>query len=405
MTKIKQSWNNKAKTLLMNGKPVGNNENLAEILRRENIQVFHNDMNQRIEIRSLDPNHEINELDGLNSLNNKITFITNRAIEYQYPVSRVRDNLFLLAENYHPVITWINGQDWDGTYRFDQLFNALNVQGNDLEVDLAMKQFRVWCNRAVKGAFTKDGYPSEYVLCLKGDQGAGKTRFIRSLAPSEFIKTGIQLDPKNKDSILTANSAWIIELGEFDAITRKNDHAVLKAYLSQDHDYVRKPYAVVEDKIPRRTIFAATVNSGNFLMDETGNRRYFILEIGETNPNHGIDMQQFWAEIYFTMHANELFWLDKKDSEFQQSVNEKFRQIDPIEEMIFKAIADQTMPNEISNNDALEHIGIEKPHSGQSRIANNSFLKAGWEKVSQGSNRYVWKNPKPYKLNDPYYFN
>ena len=59
----------------------------------------------------------------------------------------------------------------------------------------------------------------EGVLVFYGTQSAGKSSWVRWLVGENksFQKGGLTLDLTNKDSIVTATSCWIGELGELDA--------------------------------------------------------------------------------------------------------------------------------------------------------------------------------------------
>ena len=190
-----------------------------------------------------------------------------------------------------------------------------------------------WCLSGCRAIISQEGFVSENVLILKGDQGAGKTKWLTNLAPKDCVKTGIQLNPSNKDSVLEATSVWIAELGEFDGTTSKSDTASLKAFLSKRIDYVRRPYGVAEEMIPRKSIFCASVNSDTFLVDDTGNRRYWTLEIGEANEKHGIDMQQLWRQVMETAILDKEeypHWLTKEEAKIQDNESNKFRDLPPL---------------------------------------------------------------------------
>ena len=55
--------------------------------------------------------------------------------------------------------------------------------------------------------------------------------------------------------------------------------AKLKAFITESSDEFRRPYAMKPMVYPRRTSFYATVNNGDFLKDDTGNRRYWVIPV------------------------------------------------------------------------------------------------------------------------------
>ena len=85
---------------------------------------------------------------------------------------------------------------------------------------------------------------------------SGLRKFVE-LVP--ILQSGLRTTVKIDLNGATLTIASGDELGEFDGMTRKVDHANLKAFLSKTDDYLRRPYAVVEERIPRKSVFGATV--------------------------------------------------------------------------------------------------------------------------------------------------
>jgi putative DNA primase/helicase len=302
------------------------------------------------------------------------------------------------ASKYHPAREWVDEYRWDGEDRDEALLESLNVK---TDKELAREYLRVWSIQTARCLVGDKGFTAELVLILKGDQDAGKTRWIKSLAPEEFIKTGLQIDPKNKDSVLEANSTWINELGEFDGMTRKVDHALLKAYLSKSYDDIRRPYAHTEDRIPRKTSFCASVNNDSFLVDDTGNRRYLVIETGDIiDSDHGIDMQQYWAYyIHLARTVATKHWLEDDIKKLQRKQAEKFRQLDPICES-FLMKQDELWKEEYFTKELItETTGIENPNQHQCKVLKQFLIRElSWKQRPIGQGRYLWQNPN-YKLN------
>ena len=143
------------------------------------------------------------------------------------------------------------------------------------------------------------GFRGRGVLTFQGPQGIGKTSWVASLVPDPVlrdmvIKLDHHLDPNNKDSILGAISHWIVEIGELDSSFKK-DVARLKGVLTSDSDKVRRPYARTESEYPRRTVFFATVNDNNFLVDSTGNTRWWTIPLASIKYQHGFAV---FAAVY-----------------------------------------------------------------------------------------------------------
>lgn len=228
-------------------------------------------------------------------------------------------HLSILAQSYHPVQQWMTSKPWDGKDRSTQLFETIELD-ESMDAGLARLLFDRWmisCARAVmpervgERKFTPQG-----VLVFQGPQGIGKTEWIKALAPpgSDWILYGRTVDPHERDDVQQATSVWLVELGELDATYRKTDVAALKAFVTQDTDTYRSAYARREERVPRRTVMAASVNPRNFLPDDTGNRRWWTIACKSLNWQHGIDMQQFWAEVYALTQDGAQWWLSPDEA-------------------------------------------------------------------------------------------
>ena len=138
-------------------------------------------------------------------------------------------------------------------------------------------------------------------MVLVGEQAIGKTSLVRKLGISnKLCKTGLSLDCKNKDSVITAVSCFIGELGELES-TFKSDIQALKAFFTQEFDTFRKPYGRSYEKVTRHSTYIATCNSKEFLIDETGNRRYWTIDCEQRfdlEKLQKFDEIQLWLQVY-----------------------------------------------------------------------------------------------------------
>lgn len=250
----------------------------------------------------------------------------------------VADHLRILAREHHPVAEWIASRPWDGTDRVSALMATIDL-APDADRSLAWTLVHRWlvsCCRAVmlprpgESRFTPQG-----VLVFQGPQGVGKTEWIKRLAPpdADWIATGVVIDPHSRDSVQQATSYWIAELGELDATYRKADIAALKAFVTQASDTYRAAYARREEHTPRRTVLAASVNPRYFLVDDTGNRRWWTVPVTSLRWDHAIDVQQMWAQVMVTAQAAEAcWWLTPDESKALAESNASHEVGDPIAE-------------------------------------------------------------------------
>ena len=245
-------------------------------------------------------------------------------------------HLLTLAQAYHPVLDWIRSRPWDGEDRLPALCATVQLRDN-CDPDFAgvlMMRWLTSCAVAVlppvpgRARFTPQG-----VLVFQGPQGIGKTEWLKALAPpdKDWIATGRVLDPHNRDSVQQLTSNWICELGELDATYRKSDISALKAFVTQDIDIYRSAYARREERVPRRTVLAASVNPQYFLVDDTGNRRWWTLPVARLDWQHGIDTQQVWAQVVHNVEtAAAPWWLTPDESLQLAALNGNHEIGDPI---------------------------------------------------------------------------
>lgn len=244
-------------------------------------------------------------------------------------------HLLVLADSYHPVRDWIESRAWDGVDRFEDFFGTLTLEDGSKKTlaRMLMKRWMVSAVRAVmpdkagERKFTPQG-----VLTFQGPQGIGKTEWFKSLAPqgTDWICTGRVVDPHNRDSIQQVTSFWLSELGELDATFKKADVVAMKAFITQSEDVYRSAYARQAEKIPRRTMMAASVNPKMFLVDETGNRRWWVISVRALKWNHGIEMQQLWAQVADMVKSGESWWLSQDEMAMLNTSNMDHEIVEPI---------------------------------------------------------------------------
>ncbi|MBE7004704.1 MAG: virulence-associated E family protein [Ruminococcaceae bacterium] len=256
----------------------------------------------------------------------------------------VRDYLVVIADEnrYNPVLDMMHMTRWDGTQRFRELMEIVNIDPESFHALL----FRKWLIQSVAMAHNTPEHiePGEGVLTLQGEQGAGKTAILRKLAVKpDWMSEGVSLDMRNKDDLIRAVSAWITELGEVDSTLRR-EQTSLKAFITQTVDKIRMPYAAEQAHNPRRTSFGATVNPQAFLKDDTGDRRFWVIPIAHVDLDRLFDLTedwfiQLWAEVYIWWQLNPKgFRLSPEERLHLNEINSAYREDLPWEDEIRAAL-------------------------------------------------------------------
>ena len=305
-------------------------ENLDILLKRKNIKIKYNKLKKDIEFIS-------NSIDA--------TLGNNAIIESIYSIC-IKNNLMLTKDglvgainriarenSYNPVSEYLEKcyKEWDKKRgRVITLCNTVTVEktyNESLRNLLIIK----WLVNTVMIAFNEGETNTEGVLVFQGKQGIYKTRWINSIMPKkEWLKTGMDIDPDNKDKVHQATSYWITELGELDA-TMKKDQAKLKAFFTEKQDLYRKPYERLAESYPRLTSFYSTVNVEQFLKDDTGNRRYWVIPVTELCVDHEIELDQLWGEVMYIWKTGEMTnYLNQEQIKIINDANSVFEQKDDV---------------------------------------------------------------------------
>ena len=273
-------------------------------------------------------------LESLSSFDAVLTRVRGFCLERGLQISKADlcDNIGLIAEEnkYSPVAEYL--QDcmyvWDGQSRIEQLFNCF-VLDDSVPQDrgLLLSLFRKWLLSTVIMAFNDGTKSAQGVLVLKGPQGIGKTRWLHYLLPDpSWGKAGVSLDPTQKDDLLKALSYWLVELGEVRASIRQEKLDQLKAFITDSTDTLRVPYGRAVESRPRTTVFYGTVNGGELLKDDTGERRYWIISLRSICLDPTIDLRQLWGEVaHLAITANERYWLTGEEIAQLNRQNEQYK--------------------------------------------------------------------------------
>lgn len=273
---------------------------------------------------------------------------------------------------FNPVAEWINSAPWDGVDRLQAFYDSL-VEREDFPKKLKETLMYRWALSPVAAALMASGFRCRGVLTLQGAQGIGKTAWVSSLVPDPVLRSHVvllnhHLDGSNKDSITTAASHWIVEIGELDGSFKK-DIARLKGFLTADTDKVRRPYGRLDSEYPRRSVFCATVNDANFLVDSTGNSRWWTIPVTSINYAHGIDMQQLFAQLAVDFANGQPWWLNQAEESDLEQHNNMHRVVSAIRERILNEVDAEPAPGTslrpMTAIDLLLAIGVNFPTNPQ----------------------------------------
>ena len=368
------------------GKIMNTKENRRGVLLVNHIDVAYNTIKKRMDITI--PNTSfIKDLEE----DAAITEIEDRCIQLDVPHDRLRYDLKLLAREYNPVKEWIESRAWDKKPRLQKLLDTIDAEDNRLKEILMTK----WLLGCVAAACRDQGANLEGILVFVGKQALGKTRWMKTLAPDpEWLLEGATLNPSDKDSVKQCVSHWICELGELGSTFKRADIDQLKAFLTKSTDELRLPYDRSFSRYQRRTAFYGSVNEREFLVDSTGNRRFWVVRVNKIDYRHNLDMQQVWAEVKETLLDTGAHWfLESDERALLQDNNEMSRTQSAVEDLILQQVNFTSQLTEpVQMTQLLRDLGIANPRMPD-------FKEAARVLADRGMNPRYSNGRKIYDLN------
>jgi putative DNA primase/helicase len=352
-------------------------ENIEHLLNFYKIKIRYNMMTNYPEFYAEDRTYST-----VNEAHCYFVEIFGLCVLHGVPRSSLENYILYIADKnkYHPAREMIESKEWDKQTRIAEFINTIVAEDQELALTMIFK----WMVGCVALLYQENGLSLDGSLIFQGEQGIGKTSWLLNIVPNEYkhlVKSGLFVDPNNKDSVMNVTSCWIGEMAEMDIISRKSDVSSLKGFLTQSIDYYRVPFGKLIRPIPRRTAFFGSVNPQNFLADETGNRRYWVIKAKEINYDHKMDMQQVWAEIKHYYDKGENFRLTKEEMSLINKSNESFELIEPLEEKIkTKFNWDENPTSYKTCTEILELIGYERPTKSEANKLALILKKMGIQK-------------------------
>lgn len=188
-----------------------------------------------------------------NKIMNALSNVCNR-----YPINPVKEMLQECHER------------WDGGKHIENLLpNMLGAEKNNY-TSAVMRLFMVG---AIARIF-RPGCKFDYMLVLVGEQGGGKSSFLRFLALDDSWYNDNFSTLDSARSVENLRGMWIVELAELQATKRAKDVETIKSFITSRVDTYRAPYNRRTEQRPRMCVLAGTSNPVDFLTDKTGNRRF-----------------------------------------------------------------------------------------------------------------------------------
>ena len=179
-------------------------------------------------------------------------------------------------DDFHPVVDYLDALTWDGTPRLDGWMTTY------LQAD-CKDYTRAVGNLMLVAAVRRVRHPGckfDEMVVLESEQGKAKSSAVAILAVNDdWFSDDLPLNAEAKLVIERTQGRWIIEAGELAGMGKKGVET-LKAFLARRRDSSRMAYGRLTHDALRHFIVVGTTNDDRYLVDNTGNRRFWPVRVG-----------------------------------------------------------------------------------------------------------------------------
>jgi len=258
---------------------------------------------------------------------------------------------------------------------------------------------------AVRRAF-EPGTKHDTTCILSGDQGARKSSFW-SVLGGPFFSDSLG-DLSSKDDLLKLHRSWIMEWAELDHVTSRKHAGQIKSFLTTQSDLFRAPYGKAVEHTPRRGIIVGSTNrTEGFLVDDTGNRRFWVIPTTrhEAEPidtgTLAAERDAIWSAAVHAHRAGEPNYLPLDLSLQVNRENEAYQVSNPWREPIEAWLRSPANFHRVITSELLLTEAVQKPIGQQTRAdqmqVGSIMREVGWAKrraTVDGRLKWVFFQPR-----------
>ena len=282
---------------------------------------------------------------------------------------------------------------WNGNQVIESILSSLfKAPDDELSRWAGRYLFLGACQRTYQPGAKLDQIP-----VLIGEQGIGKSAFLKSMLPPEMpdlFSDGLRFDAFPEKQLEAVRGRVVVEVSEMAGRSRADIEA-MKAFVSrQDDGHVRRPYARHTEPQPRRFVMCGTTNVLTDLPnDPSGNRRFVPVVLGAAaisiEDYMGAIRETAWAEALHLYHLGETAQLPRELMPMQAARAEEHRDRDDLIEDGISAL-----PNtQLTLSEVVDLLPERLRTMSEHRIG-RALKNAGWsmERVrSDGKIKRLWQ--------------
>ncbi len=256
---------------------------------------------------------------------------------------RVRECVHLHAERHEidSAQQWLALQTWDGVPRVERFLERYWGVA-DSPYARSVSRY-IWT--VLPGRTLVPGVQADMVPVFIGAQGAGKTRGVKALAPTGEQYVELRLDMEDDKWSRALRGKMVGEIGELRGLASREAEEI-KAKVSRCVEEWTPKYVEHNTRYPRRLLLIGTTNQDAFLADETGERRWLPVVVGNVDVVAiERDRGQLWAEGAELFRAGGVDW--HAAEQLARNEHQHFRTADTWEEPVSRWADDYEFGDEL----------------------------------------------------------
>jgi len=305
--------------------------------------------------------------------------------------SQVHETIVAVSQKYkfHPIKDYLFGLEWDKTPRLDKwLTEVTGCDDNDYTSEVGRILILSMVARIMY-----PGCKMDTIVILESDkQGVGKSTLCSILATPEFFCETLG-EIGTKQTIENTLGHWLVELPEIDRYFNRYKSSEFKAFVSTSADTARLAYGRTAQKIQRQFVMIGTTNKTEYLIDQTGNRRYLPIKCGDEALFAlewlKLNRDQIFAEALARFRTGEKHWpslnLEKLGAAEQQKRALDDAWMEPIEQYLIEK-HDTTITDLCEKLFLLTALGIDNRIRGRVK---KCLIALKWKESTNGKRKWT----------------
>ncbi|MBV9826603.1 MAG: bifunctional DNA primase/polymerase [Alphaproteobacteria bacterium] len=357
-------------------------ENLRLALDRLEVSLRHDEFADRLLVRIGEGRED--PLDD--NLGNRLWFNVEESFGFSPSPEKfyafLRDTAW--QNRFHPVRDYLASLKWDGRKRLDTwLFEYGGIASRPDEAYVAYVRAvgRIMLVAAVRRVREPGAKFDEMLVLINEEQGTGKSSALAILARQpDWFTDSVDFAMKDKEVIEQMQGKWIAEIPELRGRKKDIDH--IKAFLSRQRDRARLAYARLRTEVGRSFVLFGTANDTQFLIDSTGNRRFWPV-IGANFDLEALtrDADQLWAEAAVAEAEGESIRLPRELWKVAAQVQSESLIEDPWVEVLREAL--DGWEGKIRSGSILQLLGVDPQRRSQfdNERMGHAMRQLGWRRA------------------------